>query len=221
MVVKRTSDNPRTEHVVTEDLLLASRAAHGDEEAFETLYNRYSRQIYFHILGIMKNKADAEDLTQEVFLRIYSSIGTYSGRASLGRWMRRVATNICIDSMRKRTVPTVPWPIMVSKDGDEQQVDFPDNENNLPLEVLTVQGEQDTILRAIASLPAYYRDTVMFHDIMDCSGKEVAKLMSCPIGTVKSRLSRARNLLKGMMAADSNLVWQDSSFSFPRKAAAI
>ena len=145
----------------------------------------------------MRNSEDAEDLTQEVFLRVYSSIDPYSGRASLGRWLRRVATNLCIDKMRKKRVPTVSWPVLTSKDGDEQPVDFPDAGYGLP-ELLEAQDGRDVIMKAIESLPEYYRDTVILHDILEYPGKEVAKRMSCPVGTVKSRLSRARNILQAM-----------------------
>lgn len=203
------SAHPATEHVVGEDLALARRVSRGDEEAFEILYNRYYKQIYLHIWGIVRNSEDAEDLTQEVFLRVYSSIDTYSGRASLGRWLRRVATNLCIDKMRKKRVPTVSWPVLTSKDGDEQPVDFPDAGYGLP-ELLEAQDGRDVIMKAIESLPEYYRDTVILHDILEYPGKEVAKRMSCPVGTVKSRLSRARNILQAMvmdsgMAMDSGL----------------
>lgn len=185
--------------MVVGDLMIAQKISLGDEEAFEKLYNRYSNEIYLHIFGIMKNKGDAEDLTQEVFLRVYSSIGTYSGHASLGRWLRKVATNICIDMMRKKKVPTVSWPTMISKDGDEQQIDFPDDKNELPLDALEAMDGRDTILRAISCLPDYYKDAVMLHDVLDYPGEEVARRMSCPVGTVKSRLSRARNILQGLL----------------------
>ncbi len=223
MAIDLSAKHLATKNLATEDLALAHRISLGDEQAFEILYNRYFKQIYFHVFGIMKNRGDAEDLTQEVFLRVYSSIGTYSGRASLGRWMRRVATNICIDRMRKKKVPTVSWPVMVSKDGDEQPVDFPDDENELPLDFLEAQDEQDAILEAIASLPDYYRDTVMLHDVLDYSGKEVARQMSCPVGTVKSRLSRARNILQAMVTvgADSVSPYYTGSAKVSGKAVAF
>ncbi|HHT85598.1 MAG: RNA polymerase sigma factor [Bacillota bacterium] len=210
MALELTASYQPTEYVVDEDLALARKVSQGDEEAFEILYDRYYKQIYLHVSGMVKTREDAEDLTQEVFLRVYSSIGTYSGRASLGRWMRRVATNLCIDKMRKKRVPTVSWPVLISRDGDEQPVEFADDEHEL-LDLLEAQDGRDTILKAIESLPDYYRDTVMLHDVLEYPGKEVAKRMSCPVGTVKSRLSRARNVLQAMvvdsgMAVDSG--WQ-------------
>ncbi|HHX10322.1 MAG TPA: RNA polymerase sigma factor [Firmicutes bacterium] len=204
MAVELSAGYQASEHLVEQDLALARKISLGDEEAFEILYNRYYKQIYLHVLGIVTRAEDAEDLTQEVFLRVYSSIGTYSGRASLGRWMRRVATNLCIDKMRKKGVPTVAWPVLTSKDGDEQPVDFPAEECEL-LDLLEAQAGRDVILEAIESLPDYYRDTVMLHDVLEYSGKEVAKRMCCPVGTVKSRLSRARNILQAKVV---DLGWQ-------------
>ncbi len=184
-----------------EDLVLAQQIISGDEEAFEAFYSRYSGEIYRHVLGIVKNRADAEDLTQEVFLRAFSSMRTYSGHASLGRWLRKVATNICIDMMRKRKLPVVAWPAMVNKDGDEQPVDFPDIGDELPLNVVEAMDGKDAILRAIECLPDYYKDSIILHDVLDYTGEEVARRMSCPVGTVKSRLSRARNILQELLLA--------------------
>lgn len=189
---------PIADAVLEEDLALARRVSGGDGEAFEILYDRYYRQIYLHISGIVKSKEDAEDLTQEVFLRAYSSMATYSGKASLGRWLRKVATNLCIDQMRKKRVRTIPWPVVSSKDGDEQPMDFPDGESELP-DLVEAQDGRDTILKAINSLPDHYKETIILHDVMEYSGKEVARRLACPLGTVKSRLSRARNMLQTMV----------------------
>ncbi len=184
--------------MVSEDLILARRANDGDQEAFASIYETNYKQIYYHVARIIGDRTEAEDVTQEVFLRAYQFMGSYSGAASLNRWLRKVATNLCIDRMRKRAIPTVAWPSVVSKEGEEQDVDFPDKGPS-PLEVAESAEEQESILDAIAGLPDYYRKVVVLHDIMEYRGDEVAGAVACPVGTVKSRLSRAHGLLKSSL----------------------
>jgi len=181
--------------MVAEELLLARRASLGDHEAFDRIYTTYYKQILWHVTRIVGNRLDAEDLTQEVFLKAYQFMGTYSGTANLGRWLRKIATNTCIDQMRKKTVPTVSWPTVQSKDGDEQPVDFADDSLS-PLEMVESRECERAIMDEIDRLPEYYRKVVVLYDVMEKSGEEVAREASCPIGTVKSRLSRARKILR-------------------------
>ncbi|MGI6643543.1 MAG: RNA polymerase sigma factor [Bacillota bacterium] len=181
--------------MVAQDLALAERVSRGDQEAFDTIYETYQKQIYYHIVRMVRDRFEAEDLTQEVFLRAYQFMGSYSGTASLGRWLRRIATNLCIDRMRKRTLQTTQWPTVTSKEGQEQPVEFP-CESPSPLEVALDKEAERAILQVVEHLPEYYRTVVIFKDFMDCSGEEIAREIQCPVGTVKSRLSRAHSLLR-------------------------
>lgn len=181
--------------MVAEELLIARRASMGDHEAFEHIFTTYYKQILWHVTRIVGDRLDAEDLTQEVFLKAYQSLGTYSGTANLGRWLRKIATNACIDRMRKKAVPTVAWPTLRSKDGDEQPAEFPDD-SPTPLDVAQSKEAEDIIIDEIYRLPEYYRKVVWLYDVMEKSGEEVAREAACPIGTVKSRLSRAHGLLR-------------------------
>ncbi|HHW26070.1 MAG TPA: sigma-70 family RNA polymerase sigma factor [Firmicutes bacterium] len=191
--------------MVAEDLVLAKCASQGDQEAFERIYETYYKQVYHHILRMVRDKYEAEDLTQEVFMRAYQFMGTYSGNAALGRWLRKIATNLCIDKMRKRTLPTAAWPTVVSKDGDEQPVDFPDDGLS-PADIAQAKEAETEIRLAIGLLPDCYRDVVILRDLMDRSGEEIANEMSCPIGTVKSRLSRGHELLRQRFAPALGIV---------------
>jgi RNA polymerase sigma-70 factor (ECF subfamily) len=181
--------------MVAEELLMARRASMGDHEAFEHIFTTYYKQILRHVTRMVGDRLDAEDLTQEVFLKAYQSLGTYSGTANLGRWLRKIATNACIDRMRKKTVPTVSWPALRSKDGDEQPAEFPDD-SPTPLDLTQSREAEDIILDEIHRLPEYYRKVVWLYDVMEKSGEEVAREAACPIGTVKSRLSRAHGILR-------------------------
>ncbi len=181
--------------MVLQELALAQRASQGDEEAFNAIYRAYERQIYSHVARIVKDRCDTEDITQEVFLRAYRHLDTYSGSASIGRWLRRIATNLCIDRMRKKGLPTVSWPTITSRDGDERAVEFADDAPS-PLDSALAMENEQAVLRAIQNLPEYYRKVVVLRDLMDCTGEEIAREIDCPLGTVKSRLSRAHGILR-------------------------
>lgn len=185
--------------MVTQDLALARKASRGDQDAFAEIYESNYKAIYYHVNRIVGDRGDAEDMTQEVFLRAYQFMGTYSGDASLNRWLRRVATNLCIDKKRKRTVATAAWPTMASKEGDEQEVEF-QAPGPSPLDDVLCVEAKDTIMDAVTRLPDYYRNVVVLHDLMEYKGDEVAQAVSCPVGTVKSRLSRAHGLLRSDLA---------------------
>ncbi|HHX27827.1 MAG: RNA polymerase sigma factor [Bacillota bacterium] len=188
--------------MIAEELVMARRASLGDHEAFEHIYTTYYKQILWHITRIVRDPLDAEDLTQEVFLKAYQFMGTYSGTANLGRWLRKIATNTCIDRMRKKTVPTVSWPTLQSKDGDEQPVEFPDDSPS-PLDMTESREGEDAILDEIQRLPEYYRKVVVLYDVMEKTGEEVAREAACPIGTVKSRLSRAHGILRSALRPEN------------------
>jgi len=190
--------------MTTQDLVLARKATDGDQEAFRQIYEDNYKAIYYHVARILGDRADAEDMTQEVFLRAYQFMGSYSGDASLNRWLRKVATNLCIDKMRKRTIPTTAWPTVVSKEGEEQDVEFPD-EGPSPLDRVESFEARDIVMDAVMRLPDYYRNVVVLHDLMEYKGDEVAKAVSCPVGTVKSRLSRAHGILRGALSAEKGI----------------
>lgn len=188
-----------------EDLVLARRACGGDEEAFAKIYETNYKQVYFHIVRIMGDRVEAEDLTQEVFLRVHQFLGSYSGSAGLCRWIRKIATNLCIDKMRKKTIAQVPWPSVTSKEGEEQEVEFAGDAPS-PIEVVLNREGEGSILEAIAGLPEYYRRVVALYDVMDYRGDEVARELACPVGTVKSRLSRAHALLRAGIPEDQRVM---------------
>ncbi len=190
--------------MAAQDLALAERASQGDQEAFNTIYETYQKQIYYHIARIVNDRFEAEDLTQEVFLRAYQFMGSYSGTASLGRWLRRIATNLCIDRMRKRALATTQWPTVASKEGQEQAVEFA-GDGPSPLEVAEDREGEGIILQAVQSLPDYYRKVVMLRDFMDLTGEEIAREIQCPIGTVKSRLSRAHGILRDKFVSSDGM----------------
>jgi RNA polymerase sigma factor (sigma-70 family) len=107
---------------------LVERAKAQDEAAFEQIMSLYADRLYNYILRMVGNATDAEDLVQETFLRAYQGLPNFDGRASLGTWLYRIATNLCIDHQRRRArrVPTVSYSAHDDEDGEATEWDFPD-----------------------------------------------------------------------------------------------
>lgn len=169
-------------------------AQSGDGEAFSALVRKYQKQVFRHVLRMVRNVEDAEDLTQEVFLRAYVWLGSYNGEASFGRWLHRIATNVCIDRSRKRRISTIPWPEW--SDGEEEKaVEFPSGDPG-PEEILEEKESVGEIVAAAGRLPRHYREAFLLRNISDRSYEEIAGFLGCPEGTVKSRVSRAHGMLR-------------------------
>lgn len=181
--------------MISQDLLVAKKVMLGDEDAFQRLYESNYTRVYYQVKKFVRDDFEAEDLVQEVFIKAYRFIGTYAGTAALSTWLKRIATNVCIDFLRKKSLATVPWPESVSKDGEEKIWDFPDESLSIHETVESMEGYNE-IVDTIMELPDYYRDVVFLCDVMDLSGDVAAKKIARPVGTVKSRLSRAHGILR-------------------------
>ena len=118
---------------------LVERAKAQDETAFEQIMNLYADRLYNYILRMVGNATDAEDLVQETFLRAYQGLPTFDGRASLGTWLYRIATNLCIDHQRRRArrVPTVSYSMQEDEDGEPAEWEFPDLQTRLSRAIQT------------------------------------------------------------------------------------
>lgn len=167
----------------------------GESLAFERLLDRYERRIYNLALRMLGgHPTDAEDATQDIFLEIHRSLPRFRGEARLDTWIHRIAVNVCLQRRRKKVLPTTELP----------EADLLDGSAGDPFQA-AVRGELKEILSvALEHLPAAQRDVVLLHGMQGLSYSEVAVAMSCPVGTVKSRLStgfkRLRELLGGYLS---------------------
>lgn len=185
---------------MSDEIETVRRAQAGDGEAFAVLVRKYQKRVFGHVLRMVRNTEDAEDLTQEAFLRAYVCLGSYNGEASFGRWLYRIATNICIDRARKRKLLTSPWPEW--NDGEDgKAVEFP-SEDLGPEEVLEEKESVYWILDAARRLPGHYREAFYLKNLSGRSYEEIAGFLGCAEGTVKSRVSRAHHILRKRLAPD-------------------
>jgi RNA polymerase sigma-70 factor (ECF subfamily) len=176
---------------------LIEESKRGNTAAFEVLFNKYQKRVYNVIYRMVGNEQDAADLTQDVFVRVYNSLHSLrTGDALLG-WLRTVAVNITRDHFRKkgRTLRTDSLDSKVQLEDGEVEREIEDWSGN-PERLLDRKDLQEAVQRAMNSLSDEHRVAVAMHHIEGMDVKDMAAQLKVPVGTVKSRLARAREELK-------------------------
>lgn len=175
------------------------RIREGDKRAFEELLDQYEARLYRMALRYTGSVPDAEDLTQEIFLGIYRSIGNFRGASRLSTWIYRVAVNHCLEHRRKKRLDAVPH----NEEIDMPSADWRDD----PVQVATRQELATQVETALERLSPLHRDVILLHEMQGLTYQECAAVLNVPVGTVKSRLSNAfvrlRELLGGYICEGS------------------
>jgi RNA polymerase sigma-70 factor, ECF subfamily len=185
-----------------EDRDLAALAARGREMAFRELLSRYERPVFSLVYRMVRDRALAEDLAQEAFIRAFNAIGTYKPNFKFSSWIFKIANNHAIDHLRKRRLDTV------SIDGSPH-AHSPDEEARTRLVVESTEEAPDRyvearelgsqIEEAIGRLRPEYRTVVLLRHIEGYTYEEIAEIMGVPLGTVKTYLHRARGELRSLL----------------------
>ncbi len=188
------------------DLTLVNRCRRNDAAAFDEVVGRYKNKVYNYIYRMVGNSDDAEDLTQEVFVRMYTSLDSFRRQASLHTWLFRIAGNLCIDHFRRSkksrgVAYSLDEPIKDAGDGGEAGGGREVADTKYEPHRLMEQVEMaEQIQQALGQLPEKLRTVLVLHDIEDLPYDEIAQIVGCPLGTVKSRLhigmARLREELK-------------------------
>lgn len=181
-----------------DDLTLAREAAQGRPEAFDLLVQRHQDRVYGVIHRMVTDREKAMDLTQETFLRAWRGLGRFEGQSAFFTWLYRIARNVVMsqgryDSARPKIRVSLDEPF--SSDGDGRRMEIEDGAAG-PRDGLQVEEHRELVLEAIAALPQDFREIVILRDMQDRAYEEIAELLEVPIGTVRSRLHRARMELK-------------------------
>lgn len=172
------------------------RAREGDRSVFECLYRLHSRRVYALCLRMVGNATEAEDLTQEVFLHLLRKIHTFRGESAFTTWLHRLAVNLVLMHLRKKSPPMVS--IETTPDPEDETalrgVDIGTHD-------LLLEGSLDRINlgRCIAQLPAGYRTIFVLHDIQGYEHNEIAQILGRSIGDSKSQLHKARTRLRELL----------------------
>ncbi|MGE0089372.1 MAG: RNA polymerase sigma factor [Bacteroidales bacterium] len=189
--------NPNLSEKGKHDYKLVLLALKGDEKAYAELLDRYKDAIYYMLLKMVNNKSDAEDLTIEAFGKAFKSIEQYTPNYAFSTWLFKIATNNCIDFIRKKKANL----ISLDQNADDQdnlgtplQSDTPDPEEDM------IKSQRVALMRDVVSkLKPRYRNLIELRYFKEYSYEEIAEELSLPIGTVKAQLFRARDLLYNIL----------------------
>ena len=175
----------------------------GDFSSFPALIRKYERQVYNHCLRMVHDPEESYDLTQEIFLRVYRNIGSYQHRYSFYTWLYRITVNCCIDYIRKRRrqprLVSLSLPPVAGKPNDAGQREIPDGSRG-PERNAMGRELGDILNAAIDQLSDKLRSIFILKEIEGFSYDEIAEILRCSRGTVKSRLFRARVRLRQLLA---------------------
>lgn len=177
-----------------QDIALVERCLGGDARAFDDLMNRYKRQVFSLIYRMVRNQTDAEDLAQDTFIKAYRNMASYDPAYPFLTWLFKIAHNTCIDFLRARK------PQAISVSDDDNPMDIEDTGLSLEEKMENV-SRNETVERMLNTLPAGYREILVLRHKEELSYDEIAESLGIPVGTVKVRLFRARDLLKNKLVA--------------------
>lgn len=192
----KVTDSPRenASESSLEDDKLVKEALGGGEEAYKKLVDKYQRALYFHILKMIKEKEQVEDLVQETFVKAFDNLSTYNKNYAFSTWLYRIATNHTIDYLRKKKLQTtsIDEPVK-TRDGD-MKMQLKDDSAGTDRKIISKQ-RQKIVRQAIKDLPKKYRRVIELRHMQEKSYQEIADVLDLPLGTVKAHIFRAREML--------------------------
>lgn len=177
---------------------IVQRVIAGDVDAFGVLVERYQDRIFSAVRNYLSNPDDALDVTQEAMVKAYSKLGSFDANSAFYTWLYRIAVNTAIDSLRrKQSRPTDSLDDShYSESGYEPRSKDP---NTDPQKVVAAREQAEMLKSAISKLSDKLRSVLVLYDVEGMSQEEVAKILKIPVGTVKSRISRARGELREIL----------------------
>lgn len=195
LVLKNETREPE---VVNEEQVLIQRARNGERGAFRELVEQYKKKIYYFSLDLTGNHHDAEDLSQEVFIKVYRSLKNFRGDAKFKSWLYRIAVNTCISQRRKKSVSAMT--LQEDFDSDSTHHYFDVGESNHPERSAEAGLMQQHIDNALQQLTPRERSVFVLRHYNDLPLKEIAQVLKISEGTVKSMLFRAIRRLQKELA---------------------
>jgi RNA polymerase sigma factor (sigma-70 family) len=181
------------------DFLLVDAAKEGDQKAYAELMQRYNKPVYHMILKMIKKPSDAEDLTIVAFAKAFKNLEKFNPQYTFSTWLFRIATNNCIDFIRKKKLNTTSIHSSYTDDnGESVSIDITDAGLN-PQEVAIKNQKIEIMRHIVTQLPPKYQVLVELRYFKELSYDEISKELQAPLGTIKAQLHRARELLQELV----------------------
>src|SRR5438105_2723905 len=177
-----------------DDRVLVSRILEGDRDRFTELVKRYQKRVVNYVYRITHRYEEAHDLTQEIFVKVFMALDRYDPKYQFSTWLFRIAQNTAIDTLRKKSIVEVPI-AKPAEDEDKKDREFADTGVS-PYRALKNKQLASAIDKAVLELPPDYRELIQLRHFAELSYDEIASMKRLPLGTVKNKLFRARNMLK-------------------------
>ncbi|MEY4083128.1 MAG: hypothetical protein RL483_497 [Pseudomonadota bacterium] len=179
------------------DQLLVDRVKSGDQQAFNLLVRKYERKVFRLISRLVRNPVEVEDVAQEAFLKAYRALPQFRGESAFYTWLYRIAVNTAKNHLVAQGRRPIPLTDTLSEDEDGESFGREDvvSDNHTPEAELLSRQIAETVNKAIEALPKDLRTAVTLREMEGLSYEEIAEAMNCPIGTVRSRIFRAREAI--------------------------
>ena len=180
------------------DQVLVERVQAGDKKAFDLLVSKYHQRVIRLISRLVRNPAEVEDIAQEAFIKAYRSIGQFRGDSAFYTWLYRIAVNSAKNALKASNRRPIPMSDLMKSDENEEGEAWPVEsaiDFQTPEALLASRQVAQTVDAAIQSLAEDLRTAIMLREIEGLTYEEIAEAMNCPIGTVRSRIFRARETI--------------------------
>ena len=190
---------------------LIDRTKKGDKNAFEGLLLLNEKKVYNLVYRMTGNREDAFDIAQEAFMKAYNNLDSFKEESSFSTWVYRIAANVAIDFLRKRDkISTTAFYTVMNDGQDEVEIQLVDK-NQTPEQAYEVVEFNELLQKAMDKLPADQKTIIILRDISGLSYEEISNIILVNMGTVKSRISRAREKLREILLSNGNFPQSTSS----------
>lgn len=185
---------------------LIQKLKSGNRDAFNEFVKLYQLKVIKLAYSMLSSQEDAYDAAQETFIRVYKNIDSFKNASSLSTWVYRICANICNDMLRKRMKTKNIISLNADDEEDNPVISIADN-SPTPDESFEMSERQKAVKAAIDMLSEDYKTVLVLYDMEGLSYEEISEVLKCPIGTIKSRLNRARNNLKKILSEKRELFY--------------
>ncbi|NIV95513.1 sigma-70 family RNA polymerase sigma factor [candidate division KSB1 bacterium] len=179
---------------------------------FNYVFSIHEKPIRDYILRMVREKSAADDLTQEVFLKVHNNLASFQNKSKLSTWIYRIATNVCLDYFRSSSYKKGERTQTLESDISHEDSRVNESRGNLSVEEHVIKVEMGGCVREhVDGLPEDYRTVIILHDLQALKNREIAEILSCSLDTVKIRLHRARKKLKAILESNCDFDRDDSN----------